>query len=134
MILEKRLDLDLSDRLNILYYILHGGKISPLIDELDNYRVNGFQNFVWEKTVEFGIVCRGKNFDRKEVTRKMTPTPVFQLQQRCTLDQYTCKGTQCILTHPKCARKKIKEHVDIMAESILEYIRIVKKRGGLLTL
>ncbi len=125
---EKRLDLELSDRLNIIYYLLHGEKISPLIDDLEDRRVSGFQNFIWEKTVEFGIVCRAKDFDRKEITRKMTPTPVFQLQQRCNLDRYTCKGTQCIFTNPKCARKKIKEHVDIMAESILEYIRIVKKR------
>ena len=83
---------------------------------------------MWEKTVEFGLVSRGKNFDRKEITRKMIPTPVFQLQQRCTLDSYTCKGTQCIVTNPKCARKKIKEHVEVMAESIREYIRFVKKR------
>jgi len=127
-VVEKRLDLELSDRMNILYYLLHGEKISPLIDDLDDHHVNGFQNFMWEKTVEFGIACRGKNFDRKEITRKMTPTPVFQLQQRCNLDPYTCKGTQCIFTNPKCARKKIKEHVEIMAESIREYIRIVKKR------
>lgn len=128
MVVEKRSDLGLGDRLNILYYLLRGEKISPLIDDLDDHSVNGFQNFMWEKTVEFGIACRGKNFDRKEITRKMTPTPVFQLQQRCNLDHYTCKGTQCIFTKPECARKKIKEHVEIMAESILEYIRIVKKR------
>lgn len=128
MVVEKRLDLKLSDRLNIVYHLLRGEKLSPLIDGLDDRSVNGFQNFMWEKTVEFGIVSRGKNFDRKEITRKMTPTAVFQLQQRCTLDSYTCKGTQCIFTNPKCARKKIKEHVEVMAESIREYIRFVKKR------
>ncbi len=128
MVVEKRLDLKLSDRLNIVYHLLCGEKVSPLIDDLDDRSVNGFQNFMWEKTVEFGIVSRGKNFDRKEITRKMTSTPVFQLQQRCTLDSYTCKGTQCIFTNPKCARKKIKEHVEVMAKSIREYIRFVKKR------
>lgn len=128
MVVEKRLDLKLSDRLNIVYHFLRGEKVSPLIDDLDDRSVNGFQNFMWEKTVEFGIVSRGKNFDRKEITRKMTSTPVFQLQQRCTLDSYTCKGTQCIFTNPKCARKKIKEHVEVMAKSIREYIRFVKKR------
>ena len=129
MVVEKRLDyLKLSDRLNILYHLFHGQNISPLIDDLDDHSVNGFQNFMWEKTVEFGIECRGKHFDRREITRKMTPTPVFQLQQRCNLDQYTCKGTQCIFTNPKCARKKIKEHVEIMAQSIWDYIQTVKKR------
>jgi len=128
MVVESRLDLKVSDRLEILYHLFRGEKISPLIDKFDNHGVSGFQKFLWEKTVEFGIVCRGKNFDRKEITRKMTPTPVFQLQQRCTQSVYHCKGTQCIHSNPKCARKKIKEHVEAMAESIQEYIRIVKKR------
>lgn len=125
---ESRLDLKLSDRVDILCYLFNKQKVSLLIDKLDNRSVGGFQKFLWEKTVEFGIICRGKNFDRKEVTRKMTPTPVFQLQQRCTQSVYNCKGTECIYTNPKCARKKIKEHIDVMNDSILEYVRLVEKR------
>lgn len=128
MVAETRLDLKLSDRLDILYHLLRGEKISQLIDNLDDRSVSGVQKFMWEKTVEFGIVCRGKNFERKEVTRKMTPTPIFQLRQRCTQSAYDCKGTQCIYSNSKCARKKIKEHVDVMAESIRDYIRMVKKK------
>ncbi|UCE07308.1 MAG: hypothetical protein JSW07_04555 [bacterium] len=128
MVVESRSDLKLTDRLEILCHLLRGEKIGPLIDNFNNHGVSGFQKFVWEKTVEFGIVCRGKNFDRKEITRKMTPTPVFQLQQRCAQHVYNCKGIECIHTNSKCARKKIKEHVDAMAESIQEYIKIVKKR------
>ena len=128
MVVESRLDLKLSDRLEILCQLFRGEKIGALIEQLDNHSVSGFQKFLWEKTVEFGIVCQGKNFDRKEVTRKMTPTPVFQAQQRCTQSIYNCKGTHCIFSNPKCARKKIKEHVEVMAESIWEYIRIEKRR------
>ncbi len=128
MLAELRLDLKLSDRLDILYHLFRGEKISPLIDNLDNHAVSGFQKFMWEKTVEFGIVCRGKNFHRKEVTRKMTPTPIFQQKQRCSERAYNCKGTQCLHINPNCARKKIKEHVDVMADLIREYIRIVKHK------
>lgn len=128
MVVESRLDLKLSDRFEIIYQLLCGKKISYLIDKFDDHGVSGLQKFLWEKTVEFGIVCRGKNFDRKEVTRKMTPTAVFQAQQRCTQSIYNCKATQCIFSNSKCARKKIKEHVDVMAEVIWEYIRQVKKR------
>jgi len=128
MAVKSRLDLKLSDRVDIVYHLFRDEKISFLIDKLDNRAVSGFQKFLWEKTVEFGIVCRGKNFDRKEVTRKMTPTPVFQLQQRCTQSVYNCKGTHCLHINPKCARKKIKEHIDVMAESIRGYIRSVKQR------
>ncbi len=128
MAVESRLDLRLSDRFEIIYHLLCGKKISYLIDKFDDHGVSGLQKFLWEKTVEFGIVCRGKDFDRKEVTRKMTPTMVFQLQQRCTLSAYNCKATQCIFSNSKCARKKIKEHVDVMTEVIWEYIGLVKKR------
>ena len=128
MVVESRLDLRLSDRFEIIYDLLYGKKIGHLIDKFDDHGVSGLQKFLWEKTVEFGIVCRGKNFDRKEVTRKMTPTTVFQLQQRCTQSIYNCEATQCIFSNPKCARKKIKEHVDVMTEVIWEYIRLVKKR------
>lgn len=132
MVVESRLDLRLSERLEIVYLLLRGEKIGYLIDKFDNHSVSGFQKFLWEKTVEFGIVCRGKYFDRKEVTRKMTPSSVFQTQQRCTQSIYNCKGTQCIFSNPKCARKKIREHIDVMAESIWEYIRLVKKREDFL--
>lgn len=125
---ELRLDLRLSDRLDILYHLFQNEKISPLIDRLDDGAVRGFQKFIWEKTVEFGIICRGKNFDRKEVTRRMTPTPNYQQQQRCSAPLYNCKGTVCIFSNPKCARKKIKEHVEVMADSIREYIRIVRQK------
>jgi len=129
MVVESRLDLKLSDRLEIICHLFRGEKISNLIDKFDDHSVSGLQKFLWEKTVEFGIVCRGKNFNRKEVTRKMTPTAVFQVQQRCTQSLYNCKATQCIFSNPKCARKKIKEHVDVMTEVIWEYIRLVKKRA-----
>ena len=122
---DTQLDLRISDRLDILYNLFRGEQISDLIDKLDNRAVSAFQKFMWEKTVEFGITCRGKNFDRKEVTRKMTPTPDFQRKQNCLKSVYYCKGTDCIYSTPKCARKKIKEHVDVMAQSIREYIRIV---------
>lgn len=114
--------LDLSKKTDILYHLFHGNKISPIIDELENRAVVELQKFMWEKTVEFGIKSRGKNFNRKEVTRKMTPTSTYQKQQGCSEYQYYCKGTHCINSNPKCARKKIKEHVDVMAESIWEYI------------
>jgi len=128
MVVNKQLDLKISDRLDILYNLFQGEQINHLIDKLDSRAVSAFQKFMWEKTVEFGISCRGKNFDWKEVTRKMTPTPDFQRQQKCSKSVYYCKGTDCIYSNPKCARKKIKEHVDVMAQSIREYIRIVKQR------
>jgi len=128
MITETKSGLKLSNRVEILYSLFRNEKISKLIDDLDNRDVVAFQKYVWEKTVEFGIVCRGKNFDRKEVTRKMTPTPNYQRQQGCSERMYYCKGTHCIHSNPNCARKKIKEHVDVMSDNIQEYIRIERQK------
>jgi hypothetical protein len=114
--------LKLSQKIDILFHLFHGNKISPLIENLENHIVIDLQKFMWEKAVEFGIKSRGKNFNRNEITNKMPTTSVYQKQQNCLEPHYYCKGTLCINTHPDCARKKIKEHVDIMAEVIWEYI------------
>lgn len=122
MKLNNKTDLKLSTRIEVLYNLFHGLKISSIIDELGDSEVVELQKFVWEKTVEFGIASRGKNFSRKEITRKMTPTAVFQKQHNCSESQYHCKGVHCISTNPECGREKIKEHIDIMSESIWDYI------------
>lgn len=128
MMTETKAGLKLGDRVKILYHLFHNQKISELIDDLDNRDVVAFQKYVWEKTVEFGIITRGKNFDRKEVTRKMTPTPNYQRQQGCSERTYYCKGTHCIHSNPNCARKKIKEHVEVMSSAIQEYIHIERQK------
>lgn len=109
-------------KVEILFHLFHGNKLNDLIDSLDNRAVVELQKFMWEKVVEFGIKTRGKNFNRKEVTRKMTPTPVYQKKHSCSKHPYYCKGTHCIKVNPKCAREKITEHVNVMADSIWEYI------------
>ena len=89
------------------------------------------KKFVWEKTAEFGIICHKKKFTRKVITRKMTPTPKYQHRKNCNERVYNCKGTQCIHSNSKCAREKIREHVDVMAESIHECIRIGQRNETL---
>ena len=128
MVVESLLGFRLSDRLDVFFQVFHGKKVSPIIEKLDNYSVSELQKFMWEKTVEFGLICRGKKFDRKEITRKMTPTPNYQQKQGCHERTYYCKGTYCIQINPICARKKIMEHVDVMAEVMQEYFRIAKQR------
>ena len=117
-----------AEKVDILFKLFKGEKIGDLIDKLDNRGVIGMQNFLWETAAEFGVMCRGKNFSRKEITRKMTPTNKYQQKQGCTERIYYCKGTQCIQINPDCAWKKIKEQLNIIAESVQEYIRIEQKK------
>jgi len=111
-----------SEKLDVLYRLFRGENICDLIDNMDNTSVIGLQKFMWETAAEFGIISRKHNFSRKEITRKMKPTQQFQKEQNCDERIYFCKGTHCIHSNSECARKKIKEHIKVMSESIREYI------------
>ncbi|MEE4311256.1 MAG: hypothetical protein V2J62_05250 [candidate division KSB1 bacterium] len=114
--------LRVSKKLEIIYHLLNGEPISHLIDDMKNHEVIDTQKFMWEKTVEFGVKSRGKNFARDEVTRYMTPSDQYQKLKNCKEPKYYCKGTLCINNHQECARNKIKEHIDIMADAIRQFI------------
>ncbi|NOZ60923.1 MAG: hypothetical protein GXO74_04510 [Calditrichaeota bacterium] len=116
-----------GEKLDILYCLFRGDNIEQLIDKLDNDSVVALQKFVWETTAEFGIIARRKNFSRREITRKMTPTPQYQKSRGCNQHTYQCKATECIRYNPECAREKIKEHVKVMAETLQEYIKIERQ-------
>ena len=117
-----------TEKLDILYQLFNEQNLSDFVDKLGNNAVVGMQNFMWETAAEFGIICRGKNFTRNDITRKMTQSVKYQQQQGCTEPLFNCKGTECLDLNPACARKKIKEQINIMADSIREYIRIERKR------
>ena len=120
-------DLSPGEKLDILCGLFRGSKIEKLIDKLDNQSVVALQKFVWETTAEFGIIARRKNFSRREITRKMTPTPQYQKSRGCNQHTYQCKATECINYNPECAREKIKEHVRVMAEILQSYIKIERQ-------
>ena len=124
---ESNFSLRPGEKLEVLYRLFNAEKIEELVEKLDNRGVIGLQKFMWDITTEFGIIARKKNFSRKELTRKMTPTPQYQKAQGCTERTYYCKATQCIHANSKCARQKIKEHVKVMAEAIREYITIERQ-------
>ena len=131
MINETNISLRPSEKLDILYRLFNEENIVDMIDKMDNRGVIGLQKFVWETVAEFGIITRKKHFSRKEITRKMTPTPQYQKSRGCTERSYYCKATQCIHTNPECARMKIKEHVRVMAESMREYVQIERQNQAI---
>ena len=120
--------LDPRQKIEILYRLFNKQNISDYVDRFDTNDVIGLQNFLWETTAEFGILCHGKNFTRKNITRKMTSTVKYQQQQGCSERIFNCKAAECIHSNSECARKKIKEQINVMAESIHEFIRIEQKK------
>lgn len=122
-----------SKKLEIVYFLLTGKQLSVLIDDLSTREVIELQRFVWDQIVEMGIKVRGNKFDRKEITSKMTPTPKYQRQQNCAERVYYCKATHCIHSNPDCAKKKIKEQLDVMGEVFQGYIQSAKQKQELLS-
>ena len=125
---EKDSELKTSKKLEILYRLFLGKSLNTMVDDLSAQEVIELQKFMWERTVEMGIKIRGNRFDRKEITRKMKPTANYQRQQGCNEQIYYCKGTHCIHLHPACARKKIKEHVNVMGQAFIGYIQSDKEQ------
>ena len=115
------LALKISTKVQVLQRLFSGREIISLVDKLGVDEVVELQGFVWEKTVEFGIKAKGKDFSRADVTKRMIPTPEYQHIKNCKEPSFVCKGTQCIHSHPVCAIEKIKSHLKVMSDIINEY-------------
>lgn len=115
-------------KLQAIHRIMNQKPVSQIIDNLSIPQIIEFQKYMWDLTVEFGIKVRGKKFTRKEITRHIPPTAEYQKRMDCPEKVYYCKGTHCIMINPDCATKKIKEHVDIMAEVIRGFIQSAEQK------
>jgi len=113
--------LKISTKVEILQRLFTNSDVGSIIDKLDVYEVVELQRFIWEKTVEFGIKAKGKDFLRADVTKKMVSSIDYQQMKDCKEPSYMCKGTQCIHNNPVCAIEKIKSHIKVMSLAIREY-------------
>jgi hypothetical protein len=133
MLVTKDTKLRISTKVDILQRLFSQGDIESLIDRLDVDEVVELQRFMWEKTVEFGIKAKGKDFSRTDVTKRMIPTPEYQRMKGCTEPSFVCKGTQCIHSNPVCAIEKIKGHIRVMCDTIREYVGLKVENSQLIT-
>ena len=118
-----RKELSPAQKVEAVYRLLKGIPFDDLVNSYSNQDVVALQKFIWDKTVEIGLRIRGKQFNRKDITSRMIPTPIFQRQQGCSERVYFCKATLCILSNPKCARKKLQGQFQAMQEAVQEWIR-----------
>lgn len=125
---DQNYSLKTSTKFKTIRSILNREKVSAIVDTLNIHEVIGFHDYLWELAVEFGIKVRGKKFNRKEITRQMPDPAEYQKKMGCPEQIYYCKGTHCIHSHPECATKKIKEHVDVMAHVIRGFIESEKEK------
>jgi hypothetical protein len=119
-------DLPLSAKVEILVHLIMNKPFVKIIDELSNVEVVALQKFVWDKTVEIGLRLKGKDFTRRDITKRMVSTPTYQRNQKCSERVYYCKGIMCIHSNPTCARNKIGDHLTAMQSAVKEWLEEIK--------
>ena len=110
--------LPLPSRIEALIFLIMNKSFQEFMNRLNNNEIVALQNFVWNKTVEIGLRLKGKAFSRKDITKRIISTPVYQRTQNCSERVYYCKGVMCIHSNSSCARNKISEHLLAMQSSI----------------
>ncbi|HDL19486.1 MAG TPA: hypothetical protein ENH29_10560 [Bacteroidetes bacterium] len=115
-------ELPLSVRIEVMVYLVMNKPFIEFMGKLSNVEVVALQKFVWDKTVEIGLRLKGKSFTRKDITKRMIPTPTYQRQQKCSERVYYCKGVMCIHSNPECARNKIHGHLSAMQGAVQQWL------------
>jgi hypothetical protein len=118
--------LPLSARVEVLVHLIMNKPFDNIINELSNEEVIALQKFVWDKTVEIGLRLKGKDFTRRDITKRMVSTPAYQRNQQCSERVYYCKGIMCIHSNSKCARNKIGNHLTAMQSAVQEWLEEIK--------
>jgi hypothetical protein len=119
-------DLPLSARVEVLVHLIMNKPFAKIINELSNQEVVALQKFVWDKTVEIGLRIKGKDFTRRDITKRMVSTPTYQRNQQCSERVYYCKGIMCIHSNSTCARNKIGDHLAAMQSAVQEWLEETK--------
>ncbi|RMD86628.1 MAG: hypothetical protein D6813_14710 [Calditrichaeota bacterium] len=114
--------LSIGQKFELMVTILKGYPIRQILDSYDTKQLVEAHQFLWDKMVEIHYMTQDREFVREEVTRKMTPSAVYQRQQGCDLRIDYCKGVECIWSNPICAGNKVKNNMEVMAQTIVEYI------------
>ena len=119
--------LTLSLKLDILYRLLMGYKLSPLMDALTPEEMIKALQFIWEKTLEIGLHIKGSQFSRSNILDHAKVLDRFQKQKHCQESLQKCKGIDCFSEHPECAREKAKFESDALVGALQK--TVLRKPG-----
>ena len=108
--------------LDALYHLYHGTSPSRMMENLSIEQALALEHFVWEKTLEFGIRSKGKNFSQAELLGQLRTAA---LQHSDTTFDSLFKGWQNTvfqIDEPAIIKARIKERIDIMAHVAMTFI------------
>ncbi|MFQ5638588.1 MAG: hypothetical protein ACE5IR_11405 [bacterium] len=114
--------LSLSQKLDIMTALFNRRSIRSILEEFSNQELVEAHGFLWDKLVELHYLTQKKEFVREDVTKQMVPSATYQHQQGCDLRLDYCKGVECIWSNPVCAQNKVKNNMEVMAQTIIRYL------------
>lgn len=128
---EKKSNLRLSQKLQIMTALFYRRPLRPILEGLTNQELVEAHGFLWDKLVELHYLTQEGEFVREEVTKLMVSSATYQHQQGCDLRLDYCKGVECIWSNPVCAGNKVKRNMEVMAKTIIGYLNAepVKRRA-----
>ncbi|NIR50788.1 hypothetical protein GWO43_19425 [candidate division KSB1 bacterium] len=119
---DKKEHLRLSQKLDLMAALFNGDSIRPILEGFTTEQLVEAHGFLWDKLVELHYLTQKREFVREEVTRNMVSSATYQHQQGCDLRLDYCKGVECIWSNPICAGNKVKNNMEVMAETITRYL------------
>ncbi|MFQ5865293.1 MAG: hypothetical protein ACE5IW_08715 [bacterium] len=112
----------LSQKLELMAALFNRKSLRPILEGFGVKQLVEAHAFIWDKLVELHYLTQRREFVREEVTKKMMPSATYQCEQGCDLRQDYCKGVECIWSNPICAGNKVKNNIEVMAKTIMDYL------------
>lgn len=122
MAITNKNELRLSQKLELMTAIFNRRSIRSILDTWSSQQLVEGHGFLWDKLVELHYLLQDDEFVREDVTRNMMPSATYQRQQGCDLKLDYCKGVECIWSNPECAGNKVKNNMEVMAQTIFGYL------------
>ncbi|MFQ5603244.1 MAG: hypothetical protein ACE5HS_08240 [bacterium] len=114
--------LKVSQKLDLMIAIFNREPIRYILNSFTSEQLVAAHQFIWDKLVELHYFTQNEDFNREEVTKNMMSSAAYQHQQGCDLRLDYCKGVECIWSNPLCAGKKVKNNIEVMAMTMINYI------------
>jgi hypothetical protein len=108
-------------KLELLHCLFSNRSPGDVLPSLSPEEIVSAHQFIWEKTIEFGIRSRGKNFSQDELIsycqKNTVPVP-----EACRNKPHLCYSIACLLQQRDCALPRISAQIDCLCKMARAYL------------
>ncbi len=116
--------LSVITKLDFLRALLMGANMERLIEQLSDQELLSVHRFVWEKTVEFGIKMRGRQFPQEELQTALRALAEVRTDRNCPAEVKQCHLRECAERHPQCMREVAADQIVAMGAAAKDYLQL----------